>query len=101
MSKKLASLMDAVPPALVAADTVPPPPLARSVAPLAPAATPAAQDQEVPLQITIPKRVRRQLDRLAFESEETLRAVILRAVRSFGVEVSDDDLKDRRGRRQS
>lgn len=97
MSKKLASLMDAVPPALVAADAAPTPPLPRPAVPLAP----APQDREVPLQITIPWRVRRQLDRLAFESEETLRAVILRAVRSFGIEVSDDDLKDRRGRRSS
>jgi hypothetical protein len=97
MSKKLASLMDAVPPALVAAAAAPPPPLPRLTAPPAP----AAQDREVPLQITIPRRVRRQLDRLAFEREETLRAVILRAVRSLGVEVSDDDLKDRRGRRPS
>ena len=94
MSKKLASLMDAVPPALVA-EAAPPLPLSR------PAARPAppTQDREVPLQITIPRRIRRQLDRLAFEREETLRAVILRAVRSLGVEVSDDDLKDRRGRR--
>jgi hypothetical protein len=53
----------------------------------------------VALQITIPRRVRRQLDRLAFEREETLRAVILRAVRSLGVEVDDDELKDKRGRR--
>ena len=97
MSKKLASLMDAVPPALVAADAAPPPPLPRPAAPLAP----AALDREVPLQITIPRRVRRQLDRLAFEREETLRTVILRAVRSVGVEVRDDDLKDRRGRRPS
>jgi hypothetical protein len=97
MSKKLASLMDAVPPALVAAAAASPPPLPRPAAPSAP----AAQDREVPLQITIPRRVRRQLDRLAFEREETLRAVILRAVRSLGVEVSDDDLKDRRGRRPS
>jgi hypothetical protein len=97
MSKKLASLMDAVPPALVAAAAAPPPPLPRPAVPPAP----AAQDREVPLQITIPRRVRRQLDRLAFEREETLRAVILRAVRSLGVEVSDDDLKDRRGRRPS
>jgi hypothetical protein len=97
MSKKLASLMDAVPPALVAAAAAPPPPLPRPAA----LPAPATQDREVPLQITIPRRVRRQLDRLAFEREETLRAVILRAVRSLGVEVSDDDLKDRRGRRPS
>jgi hypothetical protein len=58
-----------------------------------------ADDREVALQITIPRRVRRQLDRLAFEREETLRAVILRAVRSLGVEVDDDELKDKRGRR--
>jgi hypothetical protein len=89
MTKKLASLMDAVPPAVVA-DAPPPPALPR------PAVT---EDREVPLQITIPRRVRRQLDCLAFEREETLRAVILRAVRSLGVEVADDELKDKRGRR--
>ena len=32
-------------------------------------------------------------------TEETMRALILRAVRSLGIEVSDDELKDRRGRR--
>ena len=94
MSKKLASLMDAVPPALVA-EAAPPPPLPRPAARPAP----AAQDREVPLQITIPRRVRRQLDRLAFEREETMRALILRAVRSLGIEVRDEELKDRRGRR--
>jgi hypothetical protein len=66
--------------------------------PAAPAAAPL-EDREVPLQVTIPKRVRRQLDRLVFEREETMRALILRAVRSLGIEVSDDELKDRRGRR--
>jgi hypothetical protein len=92
MTKKLASLMDAVPPAVVVADAPPLP------APPRPE-TAVADDREVALQITIPRRVRRQLDRLAFEREETLRAVILRAVRSLGVEVDDDELKDKRGRR--
>jgi hypothetical protein len=97
MSKKLASLMDAVPPALIAADAAPSPPLPRP--PALPTATAAVEDREVPLQVTIPKRVRRQLDRLSYEREETMRALILRAVRSLGVEVSDAELKDRRGRR--
>jgi hypothetical protein len=92
MTKKLASLMDAVPPAVVVVDAPPPP------APPRPEVA-VADDREVTLQITIPRRVRRQLDRLAFEREETLRAVILRAVRSLGVEVDDDELKDKRGRR--
>jgi hypothetical protein len=94
-SKKLASLMGTVPPAMVA--DAAPPSLPR---PAVPAAAPA-EDREVPLQVTIPKRVRRQLDRLVFEREETMRALILRAVRSLGIEVSDDELKDRRGRRGS
>jgi hypothetical protein len=96
MSKKLASLLDAVPPAMVAADLAPSPPLSRQ-APRSPERR--AEDREVPLQVTIPRRIRRELDRLCFENEETLRAVILRAVRSLGVEVSDEELKDRRGRR--
>ncbi len=92
-SKKLASLMGAVPPAMVA--NAAPPPLPRPAAPV----TAPTEDREVPLQVTIPKHVRRQLDRLVFEREETMRALILRAVRSLGIEVSDDELKDRRGRR--
>jgi hypothetical protein len=59
----------------------------------------AAEEREVPLQVTIPKRVRKQLDYLSFEKEETMRALILRAVRSLGIEVRDEELKDRRGRR--
>jgi hypothetical protein len=96
MSKKLASLMDAVPPALVAADLTPTQPQ-----PQPPPARPAvaAEEREVPLQVTIPKRVRKQLDYLSFEKEETMRALILRAVRSLGIEVRDEELKDRRGRR--
>ena len=93
MTKKLASLMNAVPPAVVA--DAPPPPAPPPPRP----ETASTDDREVALQITIPRRVRRQLDRLAFEREETLRAVILRAVRSLGVEVDDDELKDKRGRR--
>ena len=94
MSKKLASLMDAVPPALVATDPAPPPALPQ----LPPARLAVAADErEVPLQVTIPKRVRKQLDYLSFEKEETMRALILRAVRSLGIEVRDEELKDRRG----
>lgn len=94
MSKKLASLMNTVPPALVATDLAPalsqPPPARLAV---------TAEEREVPLQVTIPKRVRKQLDYLSFEKEETMRALILRAVRSLGIEVRDEELKDRRGRR--
>lgn len=95
MSKKLASLLDAVPPAVVADPAPPSSPLPASTRP----APVTADNREVPLQVIIPRRIRRELDRLAFEREETLRAVILRAVRSLGIEVSDEELKDRRGRR--
>jgi hypothetical protein len=94
-SKQLGALLNTVPPAT-----------ARPAAPLVVARTPAPSpvpaprsSKEVPLQVLIPEPVREQLGILAAKERASLRALILRAVRSLGVEVTDDELRDKRGRR--
>lgn len=51
---------------------------------------------EVPLQVTVPKRVRKDLLVMAAAQDCSVRALILRAVRSLGVEVAEDELRDKR-----
>jgi hypothetical protein len=56
-----------------------------------------AAEAEVPLQVTIPKRVKRALDLKSVETGRTRRALVLEALRAVGVTVSDDDIAGRRG----
>jgi hypothetical protein len=56
-----------------------------------------AGEPEVPLQVTIPKRVKRALDLKSVETGRTRRALVLEALRGAGVAVSDDDIAGRRG----
>lgn len=56
-----------------------------------------AGEPEVPLQVTIPKRVKRALDLKAVETGRTRRALVLEALRGVGVEVSEDEVAGRRG----
>ena len=49
----------------------------------------------------IPEHVREQLGILAAKERASLRALILRAVRSLDIEVSDEEIKDKRGRRHT
>lgn len=51
---------------------------------------------EVPLQITVPKHVRKRLLIMATEQDCSMRALILRAVQSLGVEVDEEELRDKR-----
>ena len=60
---------------------------------------PRGAGKEVPLQVLIPEHVREQLGILAAKERASLRALILRAVRSLGIEVADEEIKDKRGRR--
>jgi hypothetical protein len=98
-SKQLGALLNAVPPATT--------PSASSIVPTsapAPASSTAAVSRglkEVPLQVLIPAHVREQLGIMAARERASLRALILRAVRGLGIEVSDDEIRDRRGRRAS
>ena len=54
-------------------------------------------EPEVPLQVTVPKNVKRALDMKSVETGRTRRALVLEALRSVGVTVTDDDIAGRRG----
>jgi hypothetical protein len=100
-SKKLGALLQAVPPATARA--VPDPVPEESTAKPAPrrVAQPVVVDEpEVPLQVLVPRRIREELGiMMAKQRGATLRSLILRAVRSLGIEVTEEEMKDRRGRR--
>lgn len=59
-----------------------------------------ADEPEVALQVTIPKRVKRALDLRSVETGRTRRALVLEALRGVGVAVTDDDIAGRRGARK-
>lgn len=56
--------------------------------------------EEVPLQVMVPKSVRRQVALLCADRGENIRTVVLRGLRSVGIQVSESELTDRRGRRR-
>lgn len=60
----------------------------------------SADEPEVPLQVTVPKRVKRALDLKSVETGRTRRALVLEALRGVGVTVTDDDIAGRRGARK-
>ena len=101
-SKKLGALLRSVPPATARAEAsgdlsasiIAPEPAA-----LPRAARPAAMEPEVPLQVLIPKHVRTQLGVRAAEEGRSLRELVLQAIRKLGIEVSDQDIRGKRGRR--
>jgi hypothetical protein len=97
-SKQLGALLNTVPPATAR----PAPPVAVAPPP-APApsrtAAPARSAKEVPLQVLIPEHIREQLGILAAKERASLRALVLRAIRGLGIEVTDEEIRDKRGRR--
>jgi hypothetical protein len=104
-SKKLASLIQSVPPATAraiqdispAAPAPKPEPAVRRVAP-APA---VSEEPEVPLQVLVPAHIREALGiMVAKERGASLRSSILRAVRSLGIEVTEEEIKGKRGRKK-
>ena len=109
-SKKLGALLRSVPPA-TAVDTAsapePAPAAAETSRPerVEPARRrsrpPAVIEPEVPLQVLIPASIRKQLALKAAEEGQSLRALILRAIRSLGVTVTDADIRGKRGRRET
>lgn len=56
-------------------------------------------EPEVPLQVLIPASIRKQLAFKTAEEGQSLRALVLRAIRSLGIEVSDAQIRGKRGRR--
>jgi hypothetical protein len=106
-SKQLGALLGRVPSATVSGQPVgrpaplpyaPEQPAIPVIAPAAPLA--AAEEPEVPLQVLVPRHVRIQLDRMHAETRKPLRALTLEALRAIGIEVSDEDIAGKRGRRK-
>jgi hypothetical protein len=62
---------------------------------------PPAIEPEVPLQVLIPAGIRKQLALKAAEEGQSLRALVLRAIRSLGITVTDADIKGKRGGRSA
>jgi hypothetical protein len=56
--------------------------------------------KEVPLQVMVPESVRRQVALMCADRGENLRTTVLRGLRSVGIQVSESELTDRRGRRR-
>jgi hypothetical protein len=104
-SKQLGSLLNRVPPATAAGQAaisrLAPVPYA-PVLPARSETVPAATDEpEVPLQVLVPLHVRIQLDRKHAETRKSLRHLTLEALRGMGIEMSDEDVAGKRGRRKS
>jgi hypothetical protein len=56
-------------------------------------------EPEVPLQVLIPASIRKQLGLKAAEEGQSLRALMLLAIRSLGITVTDVQIKGKRGSR--
>jgi hypothetical protein len=101
-SKKLGALLRSVPPATARAEIPEPVPIV--AAPLEPprrAAKPAGTEPEVPLQVLVPRHIHRKLAVKAAEEGPSLRGLVLRAIRSLGIEVTDEEIRGKRGRRDA
>lgn len=60
---------------------------------------PIPPDADLLLQVRIPPHIRRALDHMSIDTGESLRSLVLRALRSLGIEVTDEELRARRSRR--
>ena len=103
-SKKLASLIQSVPPATARAvqdisPTAPAPKPVPAVRRVAPAPT-VSEEPEVPLQVLVPAHIREALGIMVAKERTSLRSLILRAVRSLGIEVTEEEIKGKRGRKK-
>jgi hypothetical protein len=105
-SKKLGALLRSVPPATAVETLEEPPaeasaPSAAEQAPRKIARASPAVEPEVPLQVLIPASIRKQLALKAAEEGKSLRALVLAAIRSLGITVTDAEIKGKRGRRSA
>src|ERR1700730_5575712 len=103
-SKKLGALLQSVPPATartapvasaIASVAKPPPSPRRAVTPAI-----AKDEPEVPLQVLVPAHIREELGIMVAKERVSLRSLILRGVRSLGIEVSEEEIRGKRGRRR-
>jgi hypothetical protein len=52
--------------------------------------------EEEPLQITVPKITKKSLKIKAAQSGDTMRLIVLRALAKAGIQVPDEEVRDRR-----
>lgn len=100
-SKKLGALLQSVPPATARpeADAIRPAP--SRAAQTSPRPEPVAEaEPEVPLQVLVPAHIREELGIMVAKERVSLRSLILRGVRSLGIEVTEEEIKGKRGRRR-
>lgn len=100
-SKKLGALLQSVPPATArSAPKIAPMTAVAKIEPPRRAATPAIEEVEVPLQVLVPAHIREELGIMVAKERISLRALILRSIRSLGIEVTEQEIKGKRGRRR-
>lgn len=102
-SKKLGALLRSVPPATAPAtpETPAPPPAVIVQSPPPKIRAEPVAEPEVPFQVLIPESVRKQLGHMSAEEGQSLRALALRAFRSLGITVTDEQIKGKRGRKDA
>lgn len=100
-SKKLGALLQSVPPATARrVSEIAPMTAITKIEPRHHAATPAEEEVEVPLQVLVPAHIREELGIMVAKERTSLRALILRSIRSLGIEVTEQEIKGKRGRRR-
>jgi len=102
ISKKLGALLQSAPPATAraAADVAPPTARAQPAPHRAAPAVVAEVEPEVPLQVLVPAHIREELGIMVAKERVSLRSLILRGVRSLGIEVTEEEIRGKRGRRR-
>jgi len=105
-SKKLGALLRSVPPATARVELLEPAqeakePIQAREMELGSASGPPRLAAEVPLQVLVPKHIRTKLGVMAASEGKSLRAVVLTAIRSLGIVVTDDEIRGKRGRRRA
>ena len=103
---KLGALLRSVPPATARTEAwttaSAPPPLEPTPLALAPARFNVRSDRAgsaTSLRVLIPQHIRTQLGVKAAEERRSLRELVLRAIRGLGIDVSDEDIRGKRGRK--
>ena len=60
----------------------------------------AEAEREVAIQVMVPPAVHKQVALMSAQQGESMRTVVLRGLRTIGVDIPDEELVDRRSRRR-
>ena len=60
----------------------------------------AEAEREVAIQVMVPPAVHKQVALMSVQQGESMRTVVLRGLRTIGVDIPDEELVDRRSRRR-